>query len=199
MSQAVKDRIFEPFFTTKTNGSGLGLSTSYGITKQSGGHIGVESEPGNGSSFKIYLPSLDQPAGASERPQAMLELPLGTETVLLVEDEYQLRRLSASTLREQGYRVLEASDGSDALQVAKEHALEDIDLLLTDVVMPRMDGRQLAVRLAAKHPAIKVLYCSGYAHDSLGLHGVLEAGVQILHKPFTPPVLARKVREVLDR
>ena len=102
MSQAVKDRVFKPFFTTKTNGSGLGLSTSYGIIKQSGGHIGVESEPGKGSSFKIYLPSLDQPADAAERPQAMLELPLGTETVLLVEDEHQLRRLAASTLREQG-------------------------------------------------------------------------------------------------
>ena len=105
MSQAVKDRVFEPFFTTKTNGSGLGLSTSYGIIKQSGGHIGVESEPGKGSSFKIYLPSLDQPADAAERPQAMLELPLGTETVLLVEDEHQLRRLAASTLSEQGYTV----------------------------------------------------------------------------------------------
>ena len=198
MAQAVKDRVFEPFFSTKGAGSGLGLSTSYGIIKQSGGRIAVESEPGKGSSFKIYLPSIDQSAEAEPQPQASLEVPLGTETVLLVEDEPPLRRLAGSTLRDQGYTVLEASDGSDALQVAKEHALEDIHLLLTDVVMPRMDGRQLAGRLAAGHPAIKVLYCSGYAYDSLGQHGVLEAGVQILHKPFTPPLLVRKVREVLD-
>jgi DNA-binding response OmpR family regulator/signal transduction histidine kinase len=199
MTQAVKDRVFEPFFSTKGTGSGLGLSTSYGIIKQGGGHIGVESAPGKGSSFKIYLPALDPTPEATQRSRSMPGLPVGTETVLLVEDEASLRQLAASTLRGQGYEVLEASDGSNALQVAKERTLENIDLLLTDVVMPRMDGRQLAQRLSAEHPALKVLYCSGYAYDSLGQHGVLESGAQILHKPFTPPVLARKVREVLDQ
>jgi PAS domain S-box-containing protein len=191
---------FEPFFTTKPKGrgTGLGLATCYGIIKQHGGHIWPYSELGQGSTFRIYLPLADEPAPAHARPQQANALPGGTETVLLAEDELAVRSLAARVLRERGYTVLEASDGDEALRLAHEHATAPIDLLLTDVVMPRVSGRVLVEQVSAIQPSIKVLYISGYADHAVVHHGRLEPGVDFLHKPFAPSTLARKVREVLD-
>jgi two-component system cell cycle sensor histidine kinase/response regulator CckA len=198
MDEATKARIFEPFFTTKEpgKGTGLGLATVYGIVKQAGGFIWVYSEPGQGTSFKIYLPQVE---AAAERVTAVAgaRVPGGTETVLLVEDAAAVRAVTKQVLERQGYTVLEAADGEAAVQLAQRHH-GAIHLLLTDVVMPRVSGRDLAQQLGRVRPDLKVLYASGYTDDSVVRHGILESGIAYLQKPFTPESLARKVRDVLD-
>ena len=198
MDAEVKSHLFEPFFTTKEagKGTGLGLATVYGIVKQSGGHIYVDSEPQQGSTFEIYLPCLEQQTAAagSSRPGLLT----GTETILLAEDEDAVRNLTRSVLTRQGYRVLEARTGSEALAVAARFP-ERIDLLLTDVVMPEMGGRELSRHLLMKRPDIKVLYTSGHADDTVVRTLTLEPGMSFLTKPFTPEGLTATVREVLDR
>jgi PAS domain S-box-containing protein len=197
MDEATKAKIFEPFFTTKQpgKGTGLGLATVYAIVTQAGGFIWVYSELGHGTSFKIYLPHVD--AVATTAAVARIDLPRGTETVLLVEDAAAVRAVARQVLQRQGYRVLEASEGEDALHLAARHQ-GTIDLVVTDVVMPRVGGRELAERLLAVRPETRVLYMSGYTDDSVVRHGILEGGVAYLQKPFSPEGLARKVREVLD-
>ncbi len=199
MDAAIQAHIFEPFFTTKEKGkgTGLGLSTVYGIVKQSGGFIWVYSEPGLGSTFKIYLPSVEDAAESVARSEAR-EFPFGgSETILLVEDEEAVRALASRILQGRGYRVLECARPEDALHIA-EHHQEPIDLLLTDVVLPKMSGRKIAEHLTALRPNMKVLYMSGYTDDAVVRNGVLESNTAFLQKPFTPSGLARKVREVLD-
>jgi two-component system cell cycle sensor histidine kinase/response regulator CckA len=199
MDRATMTRIFEPFFSTKgENGTGLGLATVHGIVKQSGGHVGVYSEVGHGTSFKVYLPRLDQeapPEGPRTEPASM---PRGSETVLLVEDEDGVRALSREVLQGFGYIVLEARDGAESIRIAEQHKGQ-IDLLLTDVVMPRMSGREVAERLEGMYAGMKVLFLSGYTDDAVVRHGILQAEVAFLQKPFTPATLAAKVRAVLDK
>ncbi len=200
MDEATKARIFEPFFTTKEpgKGTGLGLATVYGIVQQSGGFLWVYSEPGHGTSFKTYFPQLDEAAASGAARPVALPVPRGRETVLLVEDAAAVRAVTRAVLERQGYTVLEAPNGEAALRLGAKHR-GPIHLLLTDVVMPELSGRQLAEQLAALRPAMRVLYTSGYTDDAVFRHGVLEAGIAYLQKPFTPDALARKVREVLDR
>jgi PAS domain S-box-containing protein len=193
-------RVFEPFFTTKEvgKGTGLGLSTVYGIVTQSGGRITVESEPGRGTAFTIYLPRVEQAEEAAVPPSAGAGPPSGRETILLVEDESEVRDLARDILEMHGYTVLASAAPADAERVCREHAGR-IQLLLTDVVMPGMSGRALAERLRDQRPAMKVLYMSGYDDAAIVKHGVLEPGVTLLPKPFSADDLAGKVREVLDR
>jgi two-component system cell cycle sensor histidine kinase/response regulator CckA len=196
----VQAHLFEPFFTTKApgKGTGLGLATVYGIVTQSGGSIRIASEPGVGTSVMIWLPCTgDQveavPVAARDPGDAR-----GRETILLVEDEDDIRDLVAETLQERGYTVIQARDGADALRVVTP-AGPPIDLVLTDVVMPNMGGRDLVRQLSARHPRLSVLYISGYTVDALGEHGVLESGTNLLYKPFSPQQLLVRLREVLDR
>lgn len=191
--------IFEPFFTTKEvgKGTGLGLATVYGVVKQSGGYIWVESEPGHGASFQIFLPRVDEPTAEIAATTPVDETVGGSETILLVEDSEALRKLTRSFLESHGFKVLVAQDGEEALEVEARHSGE-IDLLLTDVVMPGMNGRALAERLLPKQLGMRVLYISGYTDTFVARHGVLEEGMVLLHKPFTEEVLIRKVRELLD-
>jgi CheY-like chemotaxis protein len=198
MTEKVRSRIFEPFFTTKDvgKGTGLGLSTVYGIVKQSGGYIWVYSEVGMGTSFKVYLPHVDAPAELAF-PRVNQPVGRGCETVLLVEDEDGVRALMRQVLHKHGYNVLEARHGGEALLMCERHA-GDIDILLTDVVLEQMSGRELAERLLKIRPQMKVLYVSGYADDAIVHHGVLNAGMAFLQKPFTTESLARKIRFVLD-
>jgi PAS domain S-box-containing protein len=194
----VRKHIFEPFFTTKElgRGTGLGLATVYGIVKQSGGHVEVETTPGQGTTFRIFLPAVEAPGPA---PAPSLGAVVGgSETVLLVEDESALRSLGQEILRDQGYKVIAAGSGAEALALARAHK-GPIDLLVTDVVMPGMDGRELADRLGPIHPETRCLYMSGYTDDAVVRRGVREQGMPFLQKPFSIDALALKVREVLDQ
>lgn len=201
MTPEVKDRIFEPFFTTKVKGkgTGLGLSTVYGIVKQSGGNIWVYSEPDKGTTFKIYLPSVEEEIDVLSSQEEILDLPKGNETVLLVEDDLSVRDLAARFLRGQGYKVLEATNGNEAIQIAQEHMKEKIHLLLTDMVMPQMGGKELVGRFKSLHPGIRVLFISGYTDTAITHHGLSEPNTALLQKPFSLTSLAIKVREVLDK
>jgi len=197
MDEATRQRIFEPFFTTKAigKGTGLGLSTVYGIVQQSEGGLFVYSEPGHGTTFKVYLPQVD------EAPDAPLMLEhedqFGTETILFVEDEPALRMLTKRVLSSAGYTVIDAGSGSEAL--AALAAFDGpVHLMLTDVVMPGMNGRELATRVSSLRPGIKVLYASGYTDDALFRHGVLDDGCHFISKPYSPGELRRKVREALS-
>jgi signal transduction histidine kinase len=200
MTDEVKAHLFEAFFTTKPmgKGTGLGLATCQTIAQQSGGHIDVYSELGKGTTLKVYFPRVEVPLNVSPRPFKAGPLPRGTETLLVVEDEPSVRHLAQSVLGDQGYKVLTASNGQDALQVTREHQGEPIRLVVTDVIMPLMGGKVMAEQLKAMHPELKILFTSGYADDAVIRHGVLEAGVEFLPKPYTPATLARKVREMLD-
>jgi two-component system cell cycle sensor histidine kinase/response regulator CckA len=200
MTPEIQARIFEPFFTTKGigKGTGLGLGTVYGIVKQNGGHVWVYSEPGHGSTFKVYLPRV---TGAAEPLVAPLEgtaVPRGRETVLLVEDDGALRRVAQELLEKLGYTVHGAANAADALEVAGRLD-QPVHLLMTDVVLPGMGGRELAEQVVATRPGTKVLYASGYTNDAVVSYGVKIGEMAFLQKPFTSEDLARKVRDVLDK
>jgi two-component system cell cycle sensor histidine kinase/response regulator CckA len=199
MDPATLARIFDPFFTTKRpgQGTGLGLSTVYGIVKQSGGHVEVESRPGAGTAFRVYLPATDGAAQLDRARAPVSGVAGGKETLLLVEDEAGIRGLGQVVLRDAGYNVLVASDGEEALEISMQHK-EVIHLLVTDVIMPGMSGVQVANRLTALRPGLKVLYMSGYAEDAVARQGMLGPGTPFLPKPFAPKDLAIKVRELLD-
>jgi len=199
MDEEVKSHLFEPFFTTKETGkgTGLGLATVYGIIHQSGGHIHASSELGVGTTFRIYLPRVEEEAESIARKGELARLPRGTETILLLEDEDVVRQLAVRALRMRGYTVLEARRPSEAIFI-NERQTTAIALLVTDVVLPEMGGRDLAERLASSRPEMRVLYISGYMDDTIADHGALEPGVTLLEKPFTPADLLGKVREVLD-
>jgi two-component system, cell cycle sensor histidine kinase and response regulator CckA len=198
MDDGTKSHLFEPFFTTKGKGegTGLGLSTVYGIIKQSNGFIWVYSELGKGTTFKMYFPRAEGDLSRLTGEGQLEQRARGTETVLITEDESSVRALAARILRDRGYTVLEASNGKQALDIAKEYAGE-IHLALTDVVMPGIGGRELVSQLASVRPGIRALYVSGYTDDAIVHHGILDTGVAFLQKPFTVESLARKVREVI--
>jgi CheY-like chemotaxis protein len=200
MSQEVKARLFEAFFTTKPKGkgTGLGLATCQTIVQQCGGHIGVDSEAGKGTTFKIFFPRVDLPLDAAASPIQKGTLPRGTETLLVVEDEPAVRHLARDVLEDQGYEVLRAANGQHALHVAREHKGSPIRLVVTDVIMPLMGGKVMAEWLKATYPGVKILFTSGYTDDAIAHHGVLDAGMAFLPKPYTPATLTRKVREMLD-
>ncbi|MBC8087092.1 MAG: response regulator, partial [Phycisphaerae bacterium] len=197
--EEVKQRIFEPFYTTKERGkgTGLGLSLVYATVEQSGGVIRVTSAPNKGASFEMYFPSSDEPAiqAVSAAPPAPARN--GTELILLAEDEDSVRAVAREALERRGYRVLAAADGPSALALARS-CTETIDLLLTDVVMPGMNGRELAEALLLERPGTRVLFASGYTDDAVLLHGVRTDELSFIQKPFTPPALVQRVREVLD-
>ena len=199
MDQETLSHIFEPFFTTKApdRGTGLGLSTVYGIVEHYNGGIEVDSEPGEGTVFRLYLPRVEEAVESAEEEESLAELDRGSEIILLVEDEDEVRKLARRVLVDRGYTLLEAGNGEEALLVCDAHQ-DSIDLMVADVVMPGMGGGELAERLSILRPQMKVLYISGYTDDAIVHHGVLESGKAFLQKPFTPTALARKVREVLD-
>ena len=201
MDEQTQSRIFEPFFTTKeqSKGTGLGLAMVYGIVKQSGGFIWVYSEPGHGTAFKINIPVVEAAAEAAQPIERSGSLPRGSETILVVDDDASLREVTCEILRGGGYTVIEAESPARALQVAESHS-SVIDFLLTDVIMPKMNGRELATRLVQARPAMKVLYVSGYADGVVqdGPHGPLEEGLAFLQKPYTRKQMMLKIREILD-
>jgi signal transduction histidine kinase len=201
MTAEVKAHLFEALFTTKPKGegTGLGLATCRTIVQQSGGHIGVYSEVGIGTTFKIYLPRVDQPLVAAAQAIQNEPVPRGTETLLVVEDDPTLRRLTRGILEAQGYEVLIASNGADALETARQHTGKPIRLVLTDVIMPVMGGNVMAEWLKAMNPDLKILFSSGYTDDAISHHGVLQPGIEFLPKPYTPSALARRVRALLDK
>ena len=201
MTEEVQAHLFEPFYTTKEvgKGTGLGLATCYGIVKQNGGNIWAHSEPGKGTTLKIYLPRVEEEAEVLPKHDESECLQRGTETVLLVEDDPSVRDVVARTLREQGYTVLEAATGEEGLRVAEENGGKKIHLLLTDVVMPQMGGNELAQRLRTNRPDIKVIFFSGYPGEAIPLHGISDTGIAFLQKPFSPAVVLQKVREVQNR
>ena len=200
MDENTKSHIFEPFFTTKSEGkgTGLGLATIYGIVKQSRGNIAVYSEPGQGTVFKLYFPRYEKGGAATKSQPIKPKLVGGSETVLLAEDEETLRGLAERVLTKSGYRVLTARDGAEAIKLLETHA-GPIHMLVTDVVMPKAGGRQVAEQTIRRFPDAKVLYMSGYTDDAIVLNGVLDAEVEFLQKPFSPDALVAKVRQVLDR
>jgi two-component system cell cycle sensor histidine kinase/response regulator CckA len=199
MDATIRSRLFEPFFTTKSGGrgTGLGLSIVYGIVSQSGGHIEVDSAPGRGAVFRVYLPRIEKLAVAQKPSASAMKLEQGSETVLLVEDEDEVRAAVCESLRMRGYTVLKARHGKEALMICRRHE-GPIHLLLTDVVMPQMTGPKLAQRIFLLRPEIKVLYVSGYTSDALAQRNMMDPGTAFLQKPFTPDMLARQVRAVLD-
>jgi PAS domain S-box-containing protein len=201
MSAAVRARIFEPFFSTKGvgQGTGLGLSTSYGILKQSGGHISVYSEPAQGTTFKIFLPQVEEQPKPAVLPLEASDLPRGTETILLAEDDPALRKMATTLLEKLGYKVFTASNGMEALSLKQQRNIGHIDLLFTDIVMPHMSGKELSERIRALYPHTKILFTSAFTENAFVHQGVLTKGVMLLQKPFTPSALARKLREVLDQ
>jgi CheY-like chemotaxis protein len=200
MDKEVMSRIFDPFFTTKKkeHGTGLGLSVVYGMVKQSGGHIWVYSEPGRGTTFKIYLPKTEEAVRPLEKRVEKAALPRGVAHILVVEDEESLRRLLENLLSRLGYTVAAAANAGEALLLVEEQGLRP-DLVITDVVMPSMSGRQLVDRLQRAHPGMKTLYMSGYTENAIAHHGILEAGIDFIQKPFAIRDLAEKVREILTR
>ena len=199
MSEEILERIFEPFFSTKSHqkGSGLGLSTVYGIVSQSGGHIDISSQPGDGTACSIYLPRVETPSSVEGDAAEMMELQDGNENILLVEDEDVVRDMAGRILRDHGYNDIEARRGDEAMNLSELYA-GTVHLLLTDVVMPEMSGRELAEQLSPVRPDMKVLYMSGYTDDAVLRHGVQEERMPFLQKPFIPDALVLKVREVLD-
>jgi len=198
MDAATQARLFEPFFTTKTagKGTGLGLSTVFGIVKQSGGSVEVYSEPGRGTSVKVYLPRIDQPE-AVENSGTAKKIARGSETILLVEDDEMVRTLVRETLHREGYKILDAPGPLEARKMAEQYKAQ-IQLMITDVVMPKISGRELAEHLSKRRPDMKVLYMSGYTDNAILNSGILEKEVAFLQKPFTPAALTEKVREVLE-
>ncbi len=200
MDTATRERIFEPFFTTKSvdKGTGLGLATVYGIVKQSGGHIVVYSEPGRGTTFKVYLPAVAATSTGQTPMSQPNMLPRGHETVLLCEDDRSVRELTAESLRTAGYTVITAGSGKEGIEAAQEHA-DPIDLLVTDVIMPDMNGRALSERLRTTLPALQTLFISGYTANVIAHHGVLDEGVEFLEKPFTRQRLLEKVHALLSK
>jgi PAS domain S-box-containing protein len=201
MTDEVKARIFEAFFTTKPEGkgTGLGLATCQAIVQQSGGHIDVDSSVGRGTTFKIYFPQVDEPLDTDAKFIKAWPLPRGTETLLIVEDEPEVRHLAQRLLEAQGYTVLRAVNGQDALHVAREHKGPPIRLVVTDVIMPRMGGKMMTEWLKTTYPDLKILFTSGYTDEAMAQHGVIKTGIDFLAKPFTPAALVRKVRELLDQ
>jgi signal transduction histidine kinase/ActR/RegA family two-component response regulator len=199
MDEATRARLFEPFFTTKHpgQGTGLGLSTVFGIVRQSGGSLEVYSEPGRGTTVKIYLPRIDQPVAIEAESHKKRKVVRGTETILLAEDDEMVRTLVRETLERQGYRVLETSDPAQARRTADQHK-GTVHLLITDVIMPKINGRELAQQLLKTWPDLKVLYMSGYTDNAVLASGILEKDVAFLQKPFTPAALAEKVRDILE-
>ena len=200
MDPVTRQNIFEPFFTTKPRGkgTGLGLATVYGMVKQSGGDIWVYSEPGQGTTFKLYFPRVVEPASSGYVEETEHARRGASETLMLVEDETQVRDLGVRMLEQLGYKVLAAADGEEALNVSRAHPGK-ISLLVTDVVMPNMSGKKVADALLSSRPDLRVLYLSGYTENTIGHHGVLDSGVDFLTKPFTREALARKIREILSR
>ena len=200
MDMETKRRIFEPFFTTKERGkgTGLGLATVYGIVKQAGGDIWVYSELGRGTTFKLYFPRVSEPVSSAENAGTATPAPAGSETVLVVEDEQGVRDLTAKILKNLGYTVLTAASGAEALEISRRQAAP-ISVLLTDVVMPNMSGAQLAAELRRSRPEMKVIYVSGYTENTVLDHGVLDAGLDFLAKPFTREGLSKKLREALGK
>jgi two-component system, cell cycle sensor histidine kinase and response regulator CckA len=200
MTPEVQQRIFEPFFTTKGvgKGTGLGLSTVYGIIKQSEGHVRVNSQLGRGTTFKIFLPRAEDDSQTEAVASMPQDMPRGTETILLVEDEEMVRCISQEFLKDLGYTVLVAADGAEALAICEKQS-RPVDLVVTDVVMPHMSGRELVDKLSNIWPGQRVLYMSGYTDDAVVRYGVLKAGMNFIQKPFTPAALAQKLRESLRR